>query len=59
MNKTVREIEKETSDTRQHVERKIEANRDTLVKHTDQIVDVQKGVSDLKDVVMKSKRSLA
>ena len=59
MNKTVMDVEKLTETTRQHVDKRIEGNRDIIMKHTDQIEVLQKDAIDLKDVVMKSKRNLA
>ena len=59
MNKTVMDVEKLTEATRQHVDKRIEGNRDIIMKHTDQIEVLQKDAIDLKDVVMKSKRNLA
>ena len=59
INKTVMEVEKQTEFTKQHVDKRIEGNRDTIMKHTDQIELLQKDAIDLKDVVMKSKRNLA
>lgn len=59
MNKTVTEIEKSTEATKQHCDKKIDGNRELLMKHTDQIEVLQKEAMELKDVVMKSKRNLA
>ena len=57
MNKTVSEVEKECSNTTQYTNRRIEGSRDILTKHTEQIEALQKDTMDIRDVVMKSKRS--
>ena len=58
-NKTVREVEKESADVKQLIDKRITSNLDLLVKHTEQIDQLQKDLLDLKDVVLKQKRGNA
>ena len=37
VNKTVIEVEKESNSTKQYTDRRIEGNRDIIMKHTEQI----------------------